>query len=214
MRVTYLLSNTAGIGLILLRKSAIGSMSRSSSTPAFFAAVSASSGIGSHAPNTMSSSLASGTKSLISGARFSVRFPSRMVAICVSDPIGLERPRRMLSTPARNRVATAPSPGVSMPSRPVAGAIDLGASLEDDLPNFYLRLYLRLCAARTRDSRGFRCGRGIIDPSDRLCIEVPRKAMHECDPLYRRDPGRHGEKNYNADQHPAVPEKTEQRLGR
>src|SRR6266550_4394491 len=120
----------------------------------------------------------------------------------------------MLSTPAMNVVATAPSPGVSMPSRPVAGAIDLGASLEDDLPNFYLRLYLRLCAARTRDSRGFRGGRGIIDPSDRLCIEVPRKAMHECDPLYRRDPRSHREKNYYADQHPAVPEKPEQRLGR
>ena len=39
MRVTYLLSNTAGIGLIAARKSAIGSRSRSSSTPAFFAAV-------------------------------------------------------------------------------------------------------------------------------------------------------------------------------
>jgi hypothetical protein len=141
MRVTYLLSNTAGIGLMAFRKSAIGSMSRSSSTPAFFAAVSASSGIGSHAPNTMSSSLASGTKSLIRGARLSVRFPSRIVAICVSEPIGLERPRRMLSTPAMNVVATAPSPGVRMPSRPVAGAIDLGALPEDDLANFFLRFY-------------------------------------------------------------------------
>ena len=138
MRVTYLLSNTAGIGLILRRKSAMGSMSRSSSTPAFFAAVSASSGIGSHAPKTMSSRSASGTKSLIKGARFSVLFPSLIVAICVSDPIGLECPRRMLSTPAMKVVATAPSPGVSMPNRPVAGAIDFGAPPEEeDLPNFF-----------------------------------------------------------------------------
>ena len=37
----------------------------------------------------MSSSEASGTKSLISGERLSVRLPRRIVAICVSDPIGL-----------------------------------------------------------------------------------------------------------------------------
>ena len=73
------------------------------------------------------------------GARFSVLFPSRIVAICVSDPIGFECPRRMLSTPAMNVVATAPSPGVRMPSRPVAGAIDLGTLPEDDLANFFLR---------------------------------------------------------------------------
>jgi hypothetical protein len=44
-----------------------------------------------------------------------------MVAICVSDPIGFERPRRTLSTPAMNVVATAPRPGVSTPSFPEAG---------------------------------------------------------------------------------------------
>jgi len=40
-----------------------------------------------------------------------------------------------------NVVATAPSPGVRIPSRPVAGAIDLGAAPEEDLgeANFYLR---------------------------------------------------------------------------
>ena len=81
MRVTYLLSNTAGIGLIDDRKSAMGARSFSSSTPALRAAVSASSGIGSHAPNTMSSSPESGTKSLISGERCSVRLPRRIVAI-------------------------------------------------------------------------------------------------------------------------------------
>ena len=104
-------------------ETAIGSRSRSSRTPAFFAAVYASSGIGSHAPKTMSSSFASGTKSLIRGDRFSVRLPSRMVAICVNDPIGFDFPRRMLSTPAMNVVATAPNPGVRIPSVPVAGAM-------------------------------------------------------------------------------------------
>src|SRR5262245_22535069 len=70
----------------------------------------------------MSSSFASGTKSLMNGVRFSVRLPRRMVAICVSEPMGAESPRRMLSTPAMKVVATAPRPGVRMPSVPVAGA--------------------------------------------------------------------------------------------
>src|SRR5690606_32769340 len=46
------------------------------------------------------------------------------IAICVSDPMGALVPRRMLSTPAMNVVATAPSPGVRMPSLPVAGRMD------------------------------------------------------------------------------------------
>jgi hypothetical protein len=44
-----------------------------------------------------------------------------MVAICVSDPMGFDNPRRTLSTPAMNVVATAPRPGVKTPSFPVAG---------------------------------------------------------------------------------------------
>ena len=62
-------------------------------------------------PNTMSSSRASGTKSLISGERLSVRLPSRMVPIWVRLPIGFASPRRAASTPAMNVVATAPMPG-------------------------------------------------------------------------------------------------------
>jgi hypothetical protein len=50
----------------------------------------------------------------------------------------------MLSTPAMNVVATAPRPGVSMPRRPVAGAIDLGAAPEVDLANFYLRFVIMI----------------------------------------------------------------------
>src|SRR4029077_8327783 len=76
----------------------------------------------------MFSSDASGPKSLISGDRFSVRLPNRIVAICVSDPMGLECPRRMLSTPAMNVVATAPRPGVRIPSVPPAGRIGDGAT--------------------------------------------------------------------------------------
>ncbi len=53
----------------------------------------------------------------------SVRLPSRTVPICVSEPMGLETPRRMASTPAMKVVATAPMPGIMMPSLPLAGLI-------------------------------------------------------------------------------------------
>jgi hypothetical protein len=46
-----------------------------------------------------------------------------MVPICVSDPMGLEIPLRTASTPATNVVATAPIPGIMIPSFPFAGAI-------------------------------------------------------------------------------------------
>ena len=41
--------------------------------------------------------------------------------IWVSEPIGLAWPRRIASTPAMNVVATAPMPGSSTPSFPLAG---------------------------------------------------------------------------------------------
>ena len=74
-------------------------------------------------PNTTSSSDASGTKSLMSGERPSVRLPSRTVPICVSDPIGFARPRRTASTPAIVVVLTAPIPTRRMPSFPAGSAI-------------------------------------------------------------------------------------------
>src|SRR4051812_10797248 len=112
------------MGLMFLRKPAIGSMcSCLSRTPAWSAAAYASSGSGSQAPNTRSSSAASGTNSRISGARLSVRLPRRMVPIWVTDPIGRAAPRRTFSTPAMNVVATAPSPTHNTPSLPAAGAI-------------------------------------------------------------------------------------------
>src|SRR5271156_6639280 len=77
-------------------------------------------------PNSRSSSFASGTKSLISGVRPSVRLPSRTVASCVSDPIGAPSPRLTASTPAMNVVLTAPMPGSRTPSLPSAGAIRTG----------------------------------------------------------------------------------------
>ena len=57
----------------------------------------------------------------MSGERPSVRLPRRIVPIWVSEPIGLAMPRRIASTPAMKVVATAPMPGVRMPSLPVAG---------------------------------------------------------------------------------------------
>ncbi len=121
--------------------------------------------------------MASGAKSLISGERLSVRLPSRMVAICVSDPMGLEYPRRMLSTPAMNVVATAPSPGVSTPNFPVAGrgawrvsedepcttliSFEQGTRVEGSRRRCGFR-YRRL-VDRRRGVRG-RCGRGTRKP--------------------------------------------------
>src|ERR1700685_4486740 len=77
-------------------------------------------------PNSRSSSFASGTKSLISSVRPSVRLPRRTVASWVRDPIGAPRPRLTASTPAMNVVLTAPMPGSSTPSLPSAGAIRTG----------------------------------------------------------------------------------------
>src|SRR4249920_1582240 len=80
----------------------------------------------SHPPNTMSSSPDRGTTSLIFGDRPSVRLPRRIVPICVSEPIGLARPRRIARTPAMVVVLTAPSPTSRIPSFPFAGAISAG----------------------------------------------------------------------------------------
>src|SRR5688572_13156898 len=74
-------------------------------------------------PKTMSLRSASGTNSLIFGARASVRLPRRMVPIWVREPIGEASPLRMAITPAIVVVATAPSPTSSTPSLPRAGAI-------------------------------------------------------------------------------------------
>ncbi len=74
-------------------------------------------------PNTMSSRPASGTNSLIFGARASVRLPRRIVPIWVSEPIGLARFFRMATTPAMVVVLTAPSPASRTPSLPRAGAM-------------------------------------------------------------------------------------------
>ena len=67
-----------------------------------------------------------GTSSEIRGLRLSVRLPRRTVPIWVRLPIGLLSPVRIASTPATKVVATAPMPGSSTPSFPVAGAISRG----------------------------------------------------------------------------------------
>src|SRR6267142_2557819 len=83
----------------------------------------------SHPPKVRSFSSASGTNFLMSGERASVRLPSRMVPICVSDPTGCALPLRTSSTPAMKVVLTAPMPGSSTPSFPLAGAILEGFSM-------------------------------------------------------------------------------------
>src|SRR5215831_261593 len=74
----------------------------------------------------MSFRSASGTKSLMRGELASVRLPRRIVPICVSDPIGLARPRRMASTPAIVVVLTAPKPTSMIPSLPSAFSMFFG----------------------------------------------------------------------------------------
>src|ERR1019366_4947314 len=77
-------------------------------------------------PNSSWLMFARGTKSAIFGVRLSVRLPSRMVPICVSDPTGTALPCRASRTPAIVVVATAPIPGSSTPSLPSAGRSDVG----------------------------------------------------------------------------------------
>src|SRR6185312_6454607 len=84
----------------------------------------------SQAVKTMSFRLASGTNLLILGERLSVRLPSRIVPICVSDPMGLAIPLRTASTPATKVVATAPMPGIMMPSLPLGAWISLLADFD------------------------------------------------------------------------------------
>src|ERR1700674_3049821 len=78
----------------------------------------------------MSSSSPSGTNFLIIGERPSVRFPSRIVPSCVSEPTGCDLPLRTSSTPAIKVVVTAPMPGVRIPSFPFGGAIFPGFSMQ------------------------------------------------------------------------------------
>ena len=64
-----------------------------------------------------------------------------MVPIWVSDPMGLAMPLRTASTPATNVVATAPMPGIMMPSLPLGAWISL---LEDFGSVFVLAFFGRV----------------------------------------------------------------------
>ena len=126
----YLRMNAAFMGRMSRKTSEIASMCLPCSrTPARDAATYASSGNTSHAPHTMSSSFASGTKSFTIGLRFSVRLPRRMVPIWVIDPMGDPWPRFVSSTPAMRVEATAPRPTVRTPSFPSAGAMVRGSDM-------------------------------------------------------------------------------------
>src|SRR6476620_10872589 len=155
----------------------------------------------------MSSSAASGTKSLISGDRFSVRLPRRIVAIWVSDPIGLLWPRRTLSTPAMKVVATAPSPGVMMPSLPAAGrGVDAASEAE---PCTYLFSF-------EQRARG-----AVSRPEPRTCLGLRARfrlfrsrgrRIDVCHALDHGDPGRYGQNDDDDGEHPSVEHEPEKGL--
>src|SRR5918999_3731491 len=216
IRVTYLLSNTAGIGRISRRKSATGSRSAASRTPALHAAVSASSAIGSHAPKARSLRSSSGTNSRISGERPSVRLARRIVGIWVSDPMGAGSPRRTRSTPAMNVVATAPNPGVRTPSRPVAGRTAdgraPGRARGADEPCTWLLSFQCWTGGGTLPAHPQRnpwrvarqAGLGVGQ----------RRVIDECDPLNHRHPGGHRQNDDDETEHPAVEGEAEEGLRR
>ena len=118
---TYSRSKTAGMGRISDSSSRSESSSAGSRTPALRAAMYASSSNTSQAAKDRSSSGHRGAKSRISGVRPSVRRPSRMVPICVTDPTGAASPLRIAWIPAMKVVLTAPRPGSSTRRPPVAG---------------------------------------------------------------------------------------------
>ena len=128
--LTQRLLKTASMAMMPSSSAEMGARSFSSSTPQVLAASSTLAEMGSQPPKTMSSSSASGTNSRMSGLRSSPRLPRRMWAIWLTDPIGAVRPLRAAITPAMKVDATAPMPGVSIPRRPVAGAISRGAFME------------------------------------------------------------------------------------
>ncbi len=118
-RDTHFLSKTASIGIIDSKSLEISERSSPSRTPAVRAASSTLGEIGSQPPKTRSSNSAKGTKSLINGFRPSSFVPRRIWAIWLIDPIGGFNPFLAARTPAMKVEATAPIPGVRMPSLPL-----------------------------------------------------------------------------------------------
>src|SRR6185295_3749873 len=135
-----------------------------------------------------------------------VRLPRRLAAICGSEPIGLDLPRRTLSTPAMNVVATAPRPGVRIPSRPVAGATLFLESFK--------RPFSLSCSAPGGTLRVRRQGRGSLDwDLERLRARaVTGLVVDVCDALDHRDPGAHGDDDDHDLEYPPVQRQTEERL--
>ena len=94
--------------------------------------------------------MASGMNSLILGESASVRFPSRIVPIWVSDPMGFANPFLIASTPATKVVATAPMPGIITPNLPLGGSIWLLWFLTSTCDVlFFFRVFCRFCALGT-----------------------------------------------------------------
>ena len=80
--------------------------------------------------------VASGMNSRIAGDLPFVRFPRRIVAICVNEPTGFASPRRASMMPAMVVVATAPSPIIKIPSFPRGVGIATGCLMRRLLAQF------------------------------------------------------------------------------
>src|SRR6476661_5531851 len=113
----------------------------------------------------------------------------------------------MLSTPAMKVVATAPRPGVMMPSRPVAGLGVEDASLAEPFTNlFSFEQRARRTAARPEAGTNLALGtRFRFIRSRGGGVDVRHALDHG-------DPGRYGQNDDDDSEHPPVEHEAEQRL--
>ena len=138
----------------------------------------------------MSSSSASGTKSLISGERFSVRLPRRIVAICVSEPIGLRVAAADALDAGHERRGDGAEAGREDAELAGGGTWSGGSVCERNLARTYspLSRWARGAAARARTEDAPR-SRRALPPSFRSS----GRRIDERHALDHGDPGRDGQ---------------------